>query len=492
MGDCPKYPLPVSVNQCSTGVSQEFIIPNFCAIEGPAGNSWRTSFCENASISGEWIFKEEGNPNTCQFNSCKDSQEFPGSCCGGCCPISGATAICERVKFTGDPITCCFNDLVCSGKSPSTNPVKCYSDGENRQNTCDDGSGGNNYRSITSRGCQDIMTQYCTGTLPTDPPPEANSIAWLDRWDQGRGIKEQTCNEVIARNLFRTSSPCGEAIPPLVPGQCNIPPVLEIDSEGYFWAQSLITAAISRYEEQGLSIGALPGEANYNPWAEFLYANICCPYPGLCQSALTKACETNTAQRISLNPAISQWCGCHLPIGEYEDYSVKFNIPPECTPMCNRTGTVPIVGVNAEPVLCKQDICLIDGITVNLINSQVGGGIDFNQICGNCGVNASCSCVVSNTTIDINNSTIGGNVVPVSQGCGSVSCSETNPGGTGPNVISTKCDGGNPYSQYDQNVANSEAEGTKRAWLVTLIVVAICLGLLYLIIFIIPPPPVEK
>jgi hypothetical protein len=122
----------------------------------------------------------------------------------------------------------------------------------------------------------------------------------------------------------------------------------------------------------------------------------------LCQDGLDRVCETQTAQRISLNPAIAQWCGCHLPPQEYEDYSVKFNIPPECTPMCNRSGTIPIVGINAEPVNCKQNVCLIDEVTVNLINAQIGGGITFDQICGNCGGNP-CSCIISNTEIDIIN-----------------------------------------------------------------------------------------
>lgn len=482
--NCSDHPAPNTTNQCSISQGGEYIMPGFCSYEGEAGNGYRNQFCSLMSGAGEWG-NAEAVDNLCQYNDCIPYLDFGSGCCQGCCGIVGDGLQCERLTFTGNPVPCCFNDMNCTGLPPDTNPVQCYSDGESRQNTCDDGSGGNNYRNLVSPACQDVMFQYCTGTLPGDDP---TSTAWLNRWTQNNGGKG-SCSYVLARNLFKLANPCLQEIPIPQPGSCNISPPLPIDAEGYFWGQQLVSAAMAKYENQGFAIGTLPGFVGYNPWQDFLYSTVCCPYPGLCQSGLDVVCATKTSQRISLNPAVAQWCGCHLSPGEYADYSARFNIPPECTPMCNRVGTIPIVGINAEAVTCKQNICLIDDVTVNLINSQIGGGIDFNQICGNC-QDAQCSCIVSNTTVDISNSTIGGNVVPVTEGCGSFTCAQTNPGNTGPRMLTVQCEGTgsfNPYAQYEAEVAAARATAKKNAWLWTLIAIGIALVLIFIIIFVIDP-----
>jgi hypothetical protein len=329
-----------------------------------------------------------------------------------------------------------------------------------------------------------VLTQYCTGTLPTDDP---NSTAWLSRWTQG--ATAGSCTYALTRNLFRGLSPIGCFQPPIpIPGTCNLAPPVPVDSEGYFWAQQLMTAAFNRYQQQGFTVGTIPGFPGFNPWQDFIYNNICCPYPGVCQSGLETVCATKTAQRISLNPTTAQFCGCHLPAGEYETYSAQFNIPPECTPMCNRAGTIPIVGINGAPIVCQQDTCIIDGVTVNLINSQIGAGINFDQICANCGT-ANCSCIISNTTLDIMNSTVGGSVIPVSAGCGAFTCTQTNPGTTGPVTLAVSCTGGsiNPYTEFEAEAAAAQAEQKKNAWLYTLLAIGIALALIFLIILFIHP-----
>ncbi len=481
--NCGKEKNVDTTNQCAIGFNGDYNMDGFCAFVGPAGNGYRSQYCSLMSSGAEW-----GEPREleklCNFDNCRVPHEIPPGHCQGCYSILGSGVTCKRVSFTGNPVTCCFNDVDCSSIPPTENPPACYSDGDKKQHACDDGSFIGNYRSINSTDCQDQLFQYCTGTMPTDDP---ESISWLDRWTINNG-GTGSCNYALYRNIFRKSNPCPVTVPTPIPGVCTITPQFEFDSEGYFWGQRLVSEAMSRYQQQGFEIGTLPGFPGYNTWQDFLYNNVCCPYPGLCQNGLDSVCATKTAQRISLNPAVAQWCGCHLPDGEYEDYSVKYNIPPECTPMCNRVGTIPIVGINGEAVTCKQNICLIDGVTVNLINSQIGNGLNFDMICGNC-ENAQCSCIVSNTTIDISNSTIGGNVIPVSEGCGSLTCSQTNPGITGPATLTVPCGTGptNPYAEYEAEVAAAQAEAKKNAWLWTLIAIGIALVLIYLIIFIIHP-----
>jgi hypothetical protein len=494
MTNCDK-PEPDTTNLCHIDIGQTAFrdtegMPHFCT--GPPNDrpiyndpyiATRERYCGLMSTGGEWG-QETAVENGCWTNWCNFHQAYDPSqpCCfkdGICCSTQGVGLQCTRLSFTGDPVQCCINDLNCNDDG-SKAPPACYSD-SSKQNAC---SISPNYRDITSTDCQDTMFEYCTGTLPTDDP---NSVEWLDRWTEG---SPPPCYKSLIRNIFKGDMGCSSPIPVPTPGICGLKPIYEYNAEGYFWGQRLIERAMQRYTEQGFKIGSLPGFPGYNPWQDiFLYPDVCCPYPGLCQSGLDSACSTQTAQRISLNPAVAQWCGCHLPGGEYEEYSVKFNIPAECSPMCNRIGTVPIVGVNAETVRCNQTVCLIDGVTLNLINAQIGGGIDFDQICGNC-QGAICSCVASNTTIDISNSTIGGNVVPIRQGCGTFTCTQTNPGITGPNTISVPCGGTgyNPYETYDAAVEAAQKKGQKESWLWTMLAIGVGLVLIFLIIFFLTPP----
>lgn len=485
--NCDSHPEPDTANQCnvSIGDTTPDPMPGFCTLLGPAGDSYRDQFCADMSTAGEW-----GDPltieNKCSYNDCNAYQDFGFGCCKGCCGILGGGMACTRVSFTGNPITCCFNDYNCNQGSEAA----CFSD-PGQQNTCANGvNGAPNYRNLVSPDCQDAMTQYCTGTLPTDDP---QSTEWLDRWTTNGG-GPGSCTNALYRSMFNIGG-TGHCwtLPPIQPtdicglGLAGI--TGPIDAEGYFWAQNLVSAAMTRYQEQGFVIGALPGFNGFNPFQDWLSGAVCCPYPGLCQAGLDVACETYTAQRISLDPSIASWCGCHLPAGEYEDYSSKYNIPPQCTPMCNRVGTIPIVGINAEPVVCEQSVCLIDGVSLNLVRAQIGGGIDFTQVCANCG-GGGCSCVVADTTIDITNSVIGGVVFPVSEGCGNVSCTQSNPGVTGPTSISVSCSGTgpqNPYAEFEAAQAAAKARSMKTSIIWTVVVIGLGLLIIFLLLLLFYP-----
>ena len=464
---------PDTNNRCDSDINSTYHMTGFCTIAGPVGYRTRDNYCNSMSTAGEWIYYGYGSG--CDYNPCGAVQEVvhsvPFHTCPGCglLPTGGNGTVCQRFKYTGEPLTCCLNDYDCN----TFNDALCFSDKE-KQKTCANGKLGQpNYRSVVSTDCQDILAQYCTGTLPTDDP---NSTAWLDRWTlNGGGLG--SCQYIIERNIFQ-NPPC--IIPPNVIGPK--------DSQGYFWSQNLVSSAMTKYQQQGFQIGSMPGFSGYNPWQDYLLANICIPYPGLCQSGVTEICASQTAKTISYLPSIAQWCGCNLPDLEYQAYSAKFNIPPECTPMCNRIGTIPITGINGDPVTCQQNVCLIDGVSVNLISSQVGGGLNFNQVCGNC-PGGNCSCIISNTTVDIKNSTVGGNVIPINSNCGSLTCSQTNPGSTGPVEIPIECGttGNNPFAIYDAKVTLAKKQGQKNALFWTLIVIGSGLLLIFLIIFFINP-----
>lgn len=470
-------------NRCDISVGERIPLRNFCTYVDDHGDSIRAEYCSLISSGNEWGNSQQGDD--CDFTTCFPYTIYTnqGQCCqlnnSSCCRKQGKGVTCQRIKFTGDPLTCCLKDMACSNIPPSSNPNQCYSD-ELKQHTCSDGKNGQpNYRSIVSKDCREFLYQYCTGTLPTDDP---NSNEWLNRWTKkGR----DSCVSILVRNIIQAEGPrCFD--PPVNPGICT-PIRIPLDAEGYFWAQGVITKVLQRYQEQGFSIGTPPSYQGYNIFQDLLYSEICCPYPGLCQPALRNICSDKTAQRLSLNLPLMQWCGCHLPSNEYQNYSIKYNILPQCTPMCNRQGVIPIVGINSEPITCQQNICIIDEINVNLINSQVGVGIEFDQVCGNC-KNSQCSCIISNATIDINNSTINGNFVPISEGCGNFFCTQDNSSRIGPLVITTQCgDNQNPLSNLQQRIAKEEKEAQKRSWIYTIIIIGIFLLILFFLVFFINP-----
>lgn len=473
---------PDTTNMCdvSVGNYQSEPMPGFCTLKGAGGNSFRSEYCSLMSNAGEWDTQNPHDIGSCFYNDCNNYQSVDQGCCGVCCAIAGGELACKRQSFAGDAPLCCLKDLVCSGESPSDNPSQCFSDTQ-KQKTCADGVNGQpNHRSIVSPDCKDALFAYCTGTQSSDDP---SSTVWLDRWTSGE------CINAIQRNIFNSSSPnqCGP-IPEITPGVCNITPPEPYDADGYFWAQQTVGAALAKYSDQGFVLGALPGAPGYNTFQNIIYTNVCCPYPGLCQDGLQRACSSYTAQRISLNPAIAQICGCHLPTEEYQAYSVKYNIPPECTPMCNRAGTVPIVGVNAQPVTCKQNICLIDNINVNIANSQLGN-LDFNQVCGNC-PGGQCSCIIADSTVDVFNSTINGTTIPISENCGTLTCSQTNSSSIGPATLTVPCTPGtpsNPFIGYDTNQIAAQNSALKSSFSITLIIIGLGLLLVFLFILFIYP-----
>lgn len=464
---------PDTSNQCTISLNDHYHMHNFCVQGNNSNNSYRTSYCSQMSSAGEWISVSPTDQGQCAYGC----TSLPIQCQGAQCTNenSGWGNTCERVKFTGDPITCCLNDFNCKPGSTGL----CFSDAA-RQNTCSDGLNGTpDYRQLTGTGCQDYTYRYCLGGVTGDNP---NDITWLNRWAFGpTGITGGTCPYIIKRNLIRNTSPCGPVVDS-IGNVCNLPPITPYDSEGFFWAQSLVTAAMAKYNAQGFNLGVNVGDVGYTPWQEIIY-DLCCKYPGICQEGLQTICANRTTARISLNPKSAQWCGCHLPTPEYEDYAARFNIPPQCSSICNRSDVIPITGINGDPITCLQNVCIIDDVTVNVVSSQIGGGIVFGQVCANCPIGG-CSCIVSNTTVDIANSTIGGVFMPVSEGCGTLNCQQTNPGRIGSNTIPTPCSGSyNPFQTYDEKYNNAQTTANKNSWLWTILIVAIFLVILFLVVY---------
>jgi hypothetical protein len=131
---------------------------------------------------------------------------------------------------------------------------------------------------------------------------------------------------------------------------------------------------------------------------------------GVCDDVLTNFCQNYTSEDLQKDGTLQVLCGCHLPQNDYKFSG--WGIPSSCDPLCLYQNTVQ----NATYQPCKSTSCIIDNVTVDIINSQVGNGINFGQVCGSCGGSGVCECWLSGININDVNSIINGGI-NLSQSC---------------------------------------------------------------------------
>jgi hypothetical protein len=143
-------------------------------------------------------------------------------------------------------------------------------------------------------------------------------------------------------------------------------------------------------------------------------------------------CPGYTRDQVNNSPTLINFCGCYTPPDPtYLQYTLGSpgcligtgctagctagntgcTGQPSCDPLCHRaltsqqayqpTGTI---------ITCPQSICVIDDVTINITQSTVPGGINFNTVCSGCGGASGgdgCLCIVSGVNISSTMSNIG-------------------------------------------------------------------------------------
>ncbi len=175
--------------------------------------------------------------------------------------------------------------------------------------------------------------------------------------------------------------------------------------------------------------------------------------PGVYDNFLSQVCSTLKMSDLENNPNLSKLCGCFLPD---EEYLLPGIIPVECQIACSINQQVG--GINRgewnaitqeyDTLTCNQSTCVMDNTTVNLINSNYGNsGIQLDQLCAGCssssdgGGGSSCTCLINGTTINSINSTIKGGITLDQMCSGGCSTFNNSSSTTGTNV---DCKSGNP------------------------------------------------
>ena len=407
--------------------------------------------CNNRSNFGEWVKVDESLvmmdlDDKTLTNDCQDTntseRTYESSCCKdnenvNCSknslpgfPGSGYYYYpyklkCKRVKFTGDPPNCCLNNYNCN-KNRSNN-FPCFSDSE-RQKTCSNGQGEEkDFRTLVGQDCKDVLFDYCIGN-----DLDETDISWLERWKENpfvpsENYQKNSCKTaILQQSIILNEDRCNLPIEFLTSSEnaekCPSTTNYEYDPEGLSWSIEVLRQANLKYQQQGFKLGSFPNSPEYTEWQTDLYKYICCQHPILCQSMLRDTCENITEKDMSVNKYLTNFCGCYMDSKEYQDESVKYNIDRQCSSFCNLDSTVKQVTTDGNPLLCDQNICIINDNKVNLYSNEIQGNINFTQICGGCGDN-NCTCYLSGNTITLANNFIGGNANLITQNCGSFVCS---------------------------------------------------------------------
>lgn len=352
----------------------------------------------------EWApFDTYNDYNSCHFNDGHRGYKVDHSaaCCKGNCSIIGSGLRCARQNFLGDATVCCFNDYNCNQE----NEDSCFQTPA-RQRTCPP-----TFRNLNSNNCRSTIEAYCTGDalFPSqsdwlemwleDSYVEINSFMAVenltvqsDRFNPSEntsirgqkypGRQKQPCLRAIARAVTPDSSVCtwddlqGAGV---IQGNIN--------SDGFIWSKKIIDSIYNKFvtENDGVFIGGI-NQDGYNRNSGFysMLWDVCNKIPGLCVDILPKICQAYTPESLINTPDALPWCSCWMPDSSYEKYE-KFGIQRECSPLCNRPGVLPYLDNNFLTKVCVQSVCMMDDITVGLINTNFKNGVNFNQICGSCG-----------------------------------------------------------------------------------------------------------
>ncbi len=342
------------------------------------------------------------------------------------CPCSGAEIKCRRAKFGGDQTTCCLKNF----EETRVNS-NCYSD-SNKKNTCDP-----SFRGPTLSGCRKKFLAMCVHI-----DPKQYSSAW--------NTTDQFCSRMIEGNIFTRTG--------------------DINPEGLSWAQGEMKTVLSNFFSSQEGIRPVGTAQSFQ---EYLY-RFCSDTPQACETGLTSICSEYSREAASGNPNVVNFCGCHMIPSVYAVYANQYAIGKECDPLCARTSTVPFSNSQGQIQSCQSSICIIDDVTLNLTDTDVGN-INFYQACGGCSGSASCRCSISGITITAAEAELG--EIDFNQVCtGEITCYLPNPDNPeGPDI---RVDCGTEQPVPPSETEREVEESTRTA----LIVILSALGLLVIVL----------
>jgi hypothetical protein len=243
------------------------------------------------------------------------------------------------------------------------------------------------------------MANYCSTN---------DSLTYQQKW-QGDNVTSP-CKKYVAANM---SPICNSS---------NYVPVVDAFVRQYF----LIDGHKITYPQQGSTV--------FDPTMYDIISECQSAYGG-CDVVLTQVCSGFTRSQLQSNPSAAALCGCFMADTEYLQYGGSFGIQKICDPMCVLESAVKPVSVpnNCTTQKCNQTICVIDNVTITLLNQSTAGNINFAQACSSCtGNTGGCICDISDISITAVQSSI--KDINFSQNCGQTNCYKSDSQGV-PQVV---------------------------------------------------------
>lgn len=261
-------------------------------------------------------------------------------------PYPGKSTRCTRTAFNGNGVLCCAAN---GGKTKgiTTDGIVIKTNDMKIGNTCKP-----EQRSWSSSGCDNSMSELCS--VPQNHGPGLNNTDF-ELWKKG-----EICNAYVSSD-DSSSSGKNKVIINSVNAINQKYPLTNFTN----FSQQAID--VWNGVQSAISSGAPNG-------ANDALLSVCKPFNRKFLSSLNSA---DSKEAIPMN-----LCGCHMKGTEYLKYAgtIQEGAYRSCDPLCVKEGTVPLFS-KGVPQTCTQSNCVIDDITVNLINSTVDGGINLSQQC---------------------------------------------------------------------------------------------------------------
>lgn len=205
--------------------------------------------------------------------------------------------------------------------------------------------------------------------------------------------------------------------------------ILEYTEEQLIIAQGYVNALFTQYLGQYELTDNVTNQS-FNPF-QYSLLDLCISpgLPGLCGTFLESYCSGYTRQDAIESNTLTQFCGCWVPADpNYINYTFgNFNCTigatgcsscskgttgcypqPSCDPLCALSSTSQKSNITSGNLItCARDICVIQKQNINIENSRIGGGINFNTLCAGCTGAQGCLCILAGNDINTVASSVG-------------------------------------------------------------------------------------
>jgi hypothetical protein len=412
-------------------------------------------------------------------------------CCStGGIPIVGSKCQVQRVAFNGDPVSCCLKSTSSVLYPQLTGNSIVQGDPSGYWSKID---GDENYTCSTDSlfSCStNEMSGQIASICGNFPPAIQKSV--VRAWQKGKPIDKIDptgyCYNYVVNSGDRAASTnvLNNGITSLVNSITLNNPKRGINNivnnsnniENMTNDQAVVFSNMLELCQNGSVAGVCDGSLT-GVCSEYTRDEIFGFYKKYLELSVSN--DPNDIAKSVVYKNLYQACGCHLSPNQY----TKWNnlgvdgVNVSCDPLCMLPNVVPQFA-NGVQSKCSQNLCILDNISIDIINSQTGD-INFNTLCGGSCSGGNCRCIFSNINVLQTGSTVGN--INFTQSCGG-NCSTPDPSSPG-NFIQVDCKTGQPggpplpTSTFFQTITTWISDNKFLTLVIIIVIIAVILFIYY-------------